>query len=40
MHIKIQICGPLLVPVFSHEKKNSYFPLHWLFNKDPYKVLS
>ena len=20
----------------SHEEKNSYFPLYWLFNRDPY----
>ena len=23
----------------SHEKKSSYFPLYWLFNRDPYHGL-
>ena len=23
----------------SHEKDPSYFPLHWLFNRDPYDGL-
>ena len=25
------------MPLFCHEKKNSHFPLYWLFNWDPYQ---
>ena len=28
--------GNLLECEMSHEKKNSYFPLYWLVNRDPY----
>ena len=30
--------GNLIIQV-SHENKSSYFPLYWLFNRDPYNSL-